>query len=108
MPSLKKILKGIKADGFDTVRTNFIELLAETKDDSDGMAWQTAEKIERWLILLAKGDLDEEEFNHLIKARERVVREYMNTLEIKARTRLEKTVIALIEMAIEKIIPHLV
>jgi len=108
MPSLEEILNEIKAEGFETVRTNFMDLLAATKDDSEEMAWRTAQKIERWLILLAQGDLDTEEFDHLIKARERVVREYMNTLEIKARARLEKTVIALIEIAIEKVIPHLV
>lgn len=85
-----------------------MELLGNAKVDTEEIARRTAEKVARWMVLLAQGDLDKDEFDQLILAQERVVRQYLNTLEIEARARLEKTTIKLIEIAITKIIPHLV
>ena len=107
MSSLNEILDGIKKEGFELVRTEFMGLLGQAKDDSEEMAKKTAKKIEKWLIMLATGDLDEEEFGQLVEARKRTVKQYLNTLEIEARVLLERITIGLIDMAVSKILPVL-
>jgi hypothetical protein len=107
MSSLNEVLGNMKEEGFDLVREQFMGLLGQAKEDKDEIAKKTAEKMERWLVMLASEDLDREEFEALVEGRARTVRQHLNTLEIEARVRVEKVTIGLIKIAVDKIVPIL-
>jgi hypothetical protein len=108
MSSLKEVLEGITTEGFELVRTQFMGLLSQAKDDSQQIARETGRKMERWLVLLAAGDLEEDEFMQLVEAHKRTVRQCLNTMEIEAKVRVEKITIGLIDIAVNKILPVLI
>lgn len=108
MSSLNEILDAIKDEALNLTKTELKELLNKTKADSHDLVRKNAKKIESWLVMLAEGELDKEEFDALIDARKRIVREYLNTLEIQTRSRLEKITMGLIDLAIDKIVPVLI
>ena len=107
MSSLNEILDAIKDEAFNSVKAEFKELLNKAKADSSDFAKENAEKLEKWLVMLARGELDKGEFNALVDARKRTVRQYLNTLEIQARSRLEKVTMGLVDLAIDNIVPIL-
>lgn len=107
MSLLNEILDAIKDEAFSSVKAEFKELLSKAKADGDAVVKKNTEKLERWLVMFARGELDKEEFDALVDAQRRAVREYLNTLEIQARARLEKITMGLLDFAIGRIAPIL-
>ena len=60
---------------------------AGAKADSSVVARETAKKIEQWLVMLRNGDLTRDEFEMLMYARDRAVRQKLNTMRIATRAR---------------------
>lgn len=104
MPSIDDILKETGEEAPDLVKTNFKELLFQAKDESKTVIKETGEKIEKWLIMRAKGELDDDELESLLNTRKNVVRQFLLTQEIASRARLEKISMGLIDIVVNKFI----
>ena len=104
MPSIDDILKETGEEALDLVKTNFKELLFQAKDESKTVIKETGEKIEKWLIMRAKGELDDDELKSLLNTRKKVVSQFLLTQEIASRARLEKISMGLIDIVVNKFI----
>ena len=104
MPSIDDILKETGEEALDLVKTNFKELLFQAKDESKTVIKETGEKIEKWLIMRAKGELDDDELESLLNTRKKVVSQFLLTQEIVSRARLEKISMGLIDIVVNKFI----
>jgi len=104
MPSIDDILKETGEEALDLAKTNFKELLFQAKDESKTVIKETGEKIEKWLIMRAKGELDDDELESLLNTRKKVVRQFLLTQEIASRARLEKISMGLIDIVVNKFI----
>lgn len=104
MPSIDDILKETGEEAVDLVKTNFKELLFQAKDESKTVIKETGEKIEKWLIMRAKGELDDDELESLLNTRKKVVRQFLLTQEIASRARLERISMGLIDIVVNKFI----
>jgi transcription initiation factor IIE alpha subunit len=104
MPSIDDILKETGEEAVDLAKTNFKELLFQAKDESKTVIKETGEKIEKWLIMRAKGELDDDELESLLNTRKKVVRQFLLTQEIASRARLERISMGLIDIVVNKFI----
>ena len=104
MSSIDEVLKSLGDEVLDSVKTEFINLLSQAKDEQIDFVNETAEKIERWLIMRVNGDFDDDELEALLNARKRVVRQNLNTLEIQSRARVEKIVFGIIDIVTNKLL----
>ncbi|MCH7516209.1 MAG: hypothetical protein IIB08_03630 [Bacteroidetes bacterium] len=104
MSSIDEVLKSLGDEVLDSVKTEFIDLLSQAKDEQIDFVNETAEKIERWLIMRVNGDFDDDELEALLNARKRVVRQNLNTLEIQSRARVEKIVFGIIDIVTNKLL----
>lgn len=104
MSSINEILKETGDEVLDFIKFSFKELLLEAKDESKVVIKDTGEKLEKWLIMRAKGELDDDELESLLNTRRRVVRQFVNTQEISSRARLEKISMGLIDIVVNKFI----
>jgi hypothetical protein len=108
MPKLKEILDAIKDEALDSVKEELKDLIKHAKEDAHDFVKENAEKVESWLAMLAEGELDKPEFDALMRARKRIVKQHLNTLEIEARARLEKVTTGLVNLVIRKIAPAII
>jgi len=108
MTSINKILEGMPGEGVELIKEELKRLLKEAELDSSEFARVTAEKLQTWLGLLKAGKIDQREFNALVDDRKRVLKQYLNTLEIQSRTRLRKIVLGLFDIVIEKVVPLII
>ncbi len=108
MSSIDKVLKSLGDEVLDSVKTEFIDLLSQAKDEQIDFVNETAEKIERWLIMRVNGDFDDDELEALLNARKRVVRQNLNTIEIQSRARVEKIVFGIIDIVTNKLLDKIV
>ncbi len=108
MSSIDEVLQSIGDEVLDSVKTEFIDLLSQAKDEQFDFVNETAEKIERWLIMRVNGEFDDDELEALLNARKRVVRQNLNTLEIQSRARVEKIVFGIIDIVTNKLLDKIV
>ncbi len=108
MSSIDKVLESLGDEVLDSVKTEFIDLLSQAKDEQIDFVNETAEKIERWLIMRVNGDFDDDELEALLNARKRVVRQNLNTIEIQSRARVEKIVFGIIDIVTNKLLDKIV
>ena len=104
MSSIDEVLKSLGDEVLDSVKTEFINLLSQAKDEQIDFVNETAEKIEKWLIMRVNGEFDDDELEALLNARKRVVRQNLNTLEIQSRARVEKIVFGVIDIVTNKLL----
>ena len=104
MSSIDEVLKSLGDEVLDSVKTEFIDLLSQAKDEQIDFVNETAEKIEKWLIMRVNGEFDDDELEALLNARKRVVRQNLNTLEIQSRARVEKIVFGIIDIVTNKLL----
>ena len=104
MLNIEEILKGTGDEALDLIKTSFKELLLQAKNESKTVIKETGEKLEKWLVMRAMGELDDDELESLLNARKRVVRQFLLTQEITSRARLEKISMGLIDIVVNKFI----
>ena len=104
MPNIEDILKETGEEALDLVIANFKESLLESKNELKTVIKETGEKIEKWLVMRAEGELDNDELESLLNTRKRVVQQFLLSQEIASRARLEKISIGLIDIIINKFI----
>lgn len=108
MSSIDEVLESLGDEVLDSVKTEFIDLLSQAKDEQIDFVNETAEKIERWLIMRVNGEFDNDELEALLNARKRVVRQNLNTIEIQSRVRVEKIVFGIIDIVTNKLLDKIV
>ncbi len=108
MSSIDEVLESLGDEVLDSVKTEFIDLLSQAKDEQIDFVNETAEKIERWLIMRVNGEFDDDELEALLNARKRVVRQNLNTIEIQSRARVEKIVFGIIDIVTNKLLDKIV
>ncbi len=102
MSTLDELIQTTGDEAKELIKTNLLELIQGAKSESENVAKETGEKIEKWLALKIKEEIDSDELEALLNARRRNVRQFLNTVEIAARARLEKVTIGLIDLVLNK------
>ena len=102
MSTLSGLIETTGDDAKELIKTNLLELIQGAKSEAELVAKETGEKIEKWLVLKAKGEIDSDELEALLDARRRTVRQFLNSQEIAARARLERVTMGLIDLVLNK------
>ncbi|MDM8568699.1 hypothetical protein QUF50_04135 [Thiotrichales bacterium HSG1] len=102
--SLDEVLRETGNDMLDFTKSTFKKLLLQAQNDSKDVIKETGEKVERWMVMRANGELDDDELEALLNTRKRTVRQFLLTQEINSRARLEKISIEMIDMAVNKLV----
>ena len=104
MSNIEEILRETGDEGLDLIKTSFKEFLLQAKDESKTVIKETGKNLEKWLVMRANGELDDDELESLLNTRKRVVRQFLLTQEITSQARLEKISIGLIDIVVNKFI----
>lgn len=102
MSELSDLIDTLGDDAKGLIKSNLLELIQGAKSEAEGVAKETGEKIERWLKLKLKGEIDSDELEALLNTRKRVVKQFLNTQEITARARMEKVTVGLIDLILNE------
>ena len=102
MSTLSELIDTAGDEGKELIKTNLLELIQGAKSEAKTVVKETGDKIEKWLELKIKGELDSDELEALLNARRRTVRQFLNSQEIATRARLEKITIGLIDLILNK------
>ncbi len=102
MSTLDELINTTGDEAKDLIKTNLLELIQGAKSEAETVAKETGEKIEKWLVLKVKGEIDSDELEALLNSRRRTVRQFLNSQEISVRARLEKVTISLIDLILNK------
>ena len=102
MSTLHELIETTDDDAKEQIKTNLLELIQGAKSEAESVAKETGEKIEKWLLMKVKGEIDSDELEALLNARRRTVRQFLIYQEIAARARLEKVTIGLIDLVLNK------
>jgi len=104
MSSIDEVFKSIGDEVLDSTKSELKDLLLQAQNEQEEFVVETANKIERWLLMRVAGELNDDELEALLNARKRVVRQNLNTLEIQTRARLEKIVFGIIDIVTNKLL----
>lgn len=104
MASISSAVNTIKDDSLALVKDELKSLLTQAKDDAIDEIRETGEKIATWLVMRAKGELTDDEFQSLLYARDQLLRQLKIKMEIDARARLERIAVGLVNLVLDKII----
>jgi len=102
--SISSAVNTIKDDSLALVKDELKSLLTQAKDDTIEEIRETGEKIATWLVMRAKGELTDDEFQSLLYARDQLLRQFKIKMEIDARARLERIAVGLVNLVLDKII----
>ncbi|MEH6473587.1 MAG: hypothetical protein V7752_20375 [Halopseudomonas sp.] len=102
MSTLSDLIDTTGDDAKELIKSNLLDLIKGAKSETKSVVKETGDKIEKWLELKIKGEIDSDELEALLNARRRTVRQFLNSQEISARARLEKVTIGLIDLVLNK------
>src|SRR4029077_4797309 len=86
----------------------FQDLLAEAKGDATEQIRQNAEELERRLILLKNGEIDQEDFDFFVENQKRDLRVFVDSQPAQSQERAEKLTLHVLEIAATKVVPVLI
>lgn len=102
MSSLSELIETGGDEAKELIKTELLDLIQGAKSEAEAVARETGEKLEKWLAMTIRGELDSDELKALLSARERTVQQFLNSQEIGARARLEKVTVGLIKLVLDK------
>lgn len=105
MPAFDDVLDEIKDDSVTAAKTQLQTLLQQAKADSSAFARENAASLERWIVDLRNGDLDQEEFNELIEAQRAAAEQFVNTQAIAGKARARELTLTVLDIAVKKVVP---
>jgi hypothetical protein len=105
MPAFDDVLDEIKDDSVTAAKTQLQSLLQQAKADSSAFARENAASLERWIVDLRNGDLDQEEFNELIEAQRAAAEQFVNTQAIAGKARARELTLTVLDIAVKKVVP---
>ena len=86
----------------------FQDLLAEAKGDTAEQIRQNAEELERRLVLLKNGEIDQEDFDFFVEDQKLDLRVFIDSQPAQSQERAEKLTLHILEIAITKVVPVLI
>ena len=101
---IEQLLKETSDEALNIIKSSFKKRLQQAKKDSSVVIKETADKLEKWLKMRSKDEIDDDELKSLINSQKRVVKQYLLSEEIESRAKLEKISIGLIEVISDKFI----
>ncbi|MCP2004882.1 MULTISPECIES: hypothetical protein [Buttiauxella] len=104
MSDIDDVIDSIKDEAVVLIKEQLKDLLLSAAEETDAVIRQTGEKITYWLLLRARGELNDSELEALLYARDQLLRQYKNTLQIEASARVEKIAIALVNIVLDKLL----
>ena len=119
-PAKPRSKKRKKSSGLDSVldqindstvadaKTELQTLLADAKGDSATFYQQNAQKLEERLILVSKGELDQDDFNFFVENQKRAAQIFIDSQPPQQQERAERLTIHVLEVAATKIVPVLI
>lgn len=104
MATTKEVIESLQDDVVKLIKDQLKDLLTSAKKDADAIVKETGDKIAEWLVMRAKGKLSDAELEALLYSRDQLLRQYKNTLSIKARARVEKIGVGLVNLVLDKML----
>jgi ElaB/YqjD/DUF883 family membrane-anchored ribosome-binding protein len=104
MATIDEAIDSIEAEAVRLVKDQLRNFLKAASDDTDEVIKETGSKIAEWLLQRAQGRLSDQEFEALLYSRDQYLRQYKNSLDIKARARLEEIAVGLINLVLDKVL----
>jgi hypothetical protein len=86
----------------------FQDLLAQAKGDTAEQIRQNAEELERRLVLLKDGEIDQEDFDFFVENQKRDLRVFIDSQPAQSQERAEKLTLQILEIAATKVVPVLI
>ena len=86
----------------------FQDLLAQAKGDTAEQIRQNAEELERRLVLLKNGEIDQEDFDFFVENQKRDLRVFIDIQPAQSQERAEKLTLQILEIAVTKVVPVLI
>lgn len=83
-------------------------LLADAKGDSATFFQRNAQKLEDRLVLVSKGELDQDDFDFFVEEQKRAAKIFIDSQPPQAQERAEKLTLHLLDVAATKIVPILI
>lgn len=108
MGAFDDVLNEIKDSSVQAAKTQLQELLQQAKGDSSAFARENAASLERWIVELSNGSLDQDEFNELIAAQRAAAEQFVNTQAIAGQARARQLTLNVIDIAVTKVVPVLI
>ena len=105
MGAFDNLLDEIKDSSVQAAKNQLQSLLQQAKADSSAFARENAASLERWILELHNGGLDQDEFNELVEAQRAAAEQFVNTQKIAGRARARKLTLNVIDIAVTKIVP---
>ncbi len=102
MSNLNDLIENMGDETKELINSGLLDLILGAKSETDTIVKETGEKIEQWLAMKLRGEIDSDELEGLLNSRRRVVEQFLNTQEIATRARLEKVTIGLIDLVLDK------
>ena len=88
--------------------TEFRDLLAQAKGDTQELVRQNAEELERRLVLLKEKKIDREDFDFFVENQKRDLRVFVDSQPAQQQERTEKLTLHVLEIAVTKVVPVLI
>ena len=79
----------------------------EAAGSSEPMVKENMKNMVEWTIKLSENKITKEEFEYLVRTQKRKIEQYLNTLEIEARVKIQKITINLLNIILERILPKI-
>jgi hypothetical protein len=108
MAEIDNVLNGIKDESVQAAKNELQSLLQQAKSDSNQFAQENAADLEKWLLQLSKGELDQDEFEALIAAQRSKAEQWVNTQAIGGQTRARALTLKVLDIAVQKVAPILI
>jgi hypothetical protein len=86
----------------------FQDLLAEAKGDTAEQIRQNAEELERRLVLLKNGEIDQQDFDFFVEDQKLDLRVFIDSQPAQSQERAEKLTLQILEIAATKVVPILI
>jgi hypothetical protein len=105
---LDSALDQVSDESVAAAMKEFQDLLAEAKGDTRDLVRQNAEELERRLILLKNGEIDQEDFDFFVENQKRDLRVFIDGQPAQSQERAEKLTLHILEIAATKVVPILI
>jgi polyhydroxyalkanoate synthesis regulator phasin len=105
---LDSVLDQINDSTVADAKKELQNLLADAKGDSATFFQQNAQKLEERLVLVSKGELDQDDFDFFVENQKRAAQIFIDSQPPREQERAEKLTIHILEVAATKIVPVLI
>lgn len=106
--ALDSVLNEVSDSSVADAKKELQSLLADAKGDSATFFQKNAEKLEQRLVMVSKGELDQDDFDFFVEEQRRAAQIFIDSQPPQAQERAEKLTLHLLDVAATKIVPVLI